>query len=206
MISSTSSSHLLTVAVVLGDQLPERGRVEVQHRHRDPHLVRPDLGGGVQPWPLCGRTPAGLDDAVQADRGRRSGSSHPAILSARTARSPPPPGRTTTTTWQHRPIVGDRMRSVIDSAGRSPYPRGNALPAEGESVSHPLPQPYDYRQHEVREPDWTRSARLERRHHRRVGERPVAALALRQEHQAAARGHGRPAQRRLLRRPRARPG
>ena len=34
----------------------------------------------------------------------------------------------------------------------------------------------------------------------------MAARPLRQEHQAAARRHGRPAQRRLLRRPRARPG
>ena len=48
--------------------------------------------------------------------------------------------------------------------------------------------------------------RVEGRHHRRVGVRPVAARALRQERQAAARAARRPGRRPVLRRPRARPG
>src|SRR4051812_27339565 len=50
------------------------------------------------------------------------------------------------------------------------------------------------------------AARMERRHRRAVGERPVAAGPLREERAPAAGGDGGPAGGPPLRRPRARPG
>ena len=57
-------------------------------------------------------------------------------------------------------------------------------------MSTAIEQPYVYRHRELVEPDWTRFAGLARRHRRGLGQRPVAAGPLRQEHQAAARADG----------------
>ena len=69
-----------------------------------------------------------------------------------------------------------------------------------------IDQPYAYRRRELVEPDWTRLPGWRDVTAERVGRRPVAAGALRQERRAAARAHGRPARGPVLRRPRARPG
>ena len=67
-------------------------------------------------------------------------------------------------------------------------------------------QPYAYRRVRAGRARLDPLPGLDGRHRRGVGVRAVAARALREEHQAAARADGRPARRALLRRPRARPG
>ena len=67
-------------------------------------------------------------------------------------------------------------------------------------------QPYPYRRTELVEPDWTRFPGWKDVTAEDWALGPVAARALREERQAAARADGRPRRRALLRRPRARPG
>ena len=70
-----------------------------------------------------------------------------------------------------------------------------------------IDQPYVYRRRELVEPDWTPLPGLGRRHRGRLGVRPVAAGALREERRASSASVlGDLRRRALLRRPGARPG
>ena len=180
-IASTSARSGVPVPRVLLGELAEARRVQVEPLDADPHLVRGELGVRVEAPGRLREDAGRLEDAVQADRGRH-GADRPicggSSRERRRTRKISRPGRTT--------------------AGR--YPRTLAA-----MTSSSTGQPYAY----AVATRWSRTgpgSRAGRRDRRPVARRPVAALALREEPEAAARPHGRPARGPVLRRPRARPG
>ena len=175
-------AHRLAVAAVLLGELPERRGVEVERLDGDPHLVGPELRA-------TRRDPRGL-------RQRRAGRVEDAVQAR--------PGRTESVR---------RTQNLLDIATRHRRFAAEDVHWERQPVPYPatherrtIEQPYAYRRRELVEPDWTRLPGWRDVTARGLGQRPVAAGALRQERPAAARADGRPAHRGVLRRPRARPG
>ena len=163
-------AHGVAVTAVLLGQLAEGRRVEVERLDVDPHLVGPEL----RPRRRAGWPPG-------AARPRGSG------------RGAGPTGRR---------VEGGTRFSCLDasltagSAVHGSYHADVLLYPAIMTAAMTLPeQPYAYRQRELVEPDWTRLPGWRDVTARRVGRRPVAAGALREERRAAARRHGRPAHR-----------
>ena len=195
------------VVAVLALELAERRGVEVEPFHADPDLVGPEVATGVEPLRRLRQHGALVQDPVQAGRiaDRRTFAGRRHRLSSHGSRSET--GNCPAWHWTCRRLSAYSGMSSAPATTDAPTDdpgadrhehRDGHRPRDGPAL--PLPTRRAGR------------ARLDalpgvaRRHRRRVGVGAVAARALREERQAAARAARRPRRRPLLRRPRARPG
>src|SRR5690349_9951372 len=192
MISSTSAR----TAVPSPPCLPASCRMLAASRFSRSSRIRtssgPISGRASSRHAACGSTPCG-----SSTRDRPTGNVMPTILT----RNRLPFGRPTVNPPELR-LLDRRFSSIVDP-DHSPTPGGPVDRAEERrghrgraAVQLPAPHPDRARLDPL--------PRLAQRHHQPVGVRPVAARQLRQERPTAARPHGRPARRPLLRRPRNR--
>ena len=166
-MASTASRTAVAVPAVLGGELPVGGGVQVERLHPDPHLVRPDLGAGVEPAGRLRQHTGGVQDPVQPDRGGRRGAWHGCSLrQAWYARSATlrAAGDPTASSG----LAGVSCGVVVAVPQILPYPRDRPAPAGPRDSSvagdrRLTEQPYAYRRTELVEPDWTRLPGLGRR-------------------------------------------
>ena len=188
-------------------ELAERRGVEVEPLDPDPHLVGPQLAAGVEALGGLGQHQRAVEHPVQAGR----------IALTAGHDNVPPSVRSLDRKIFRRVDVRDRTISTPSLADRRGRPTTDAPPPTASRESQHEHRDLDRRLARPASPTPTGASSSSSptgpaspagatSPPSRVGLGAVAARALRQERQAAARAARRPGRRPLLRRPRARPG